>query len=142
MDLVKTKSEYNGYMGEYMLSRYHALMAEARESLGGKCVACGITDELEFDHIDPATKSFAISHGWSSKPDIFWAEVRKCQLLCKPHHLEKSEEQSVGHGQGLTGKRNCLCDKCRPLKNAYNRAQDAKRRAERAAKKAPVAQLV
>ena len=49
-------------------------------------------------------------------------ELAKCQLLCQPHHLEKTiRERSVGHGEGLTGKRNCRCELCGPLKLAYNR---------------------
>ena len=33
--------------------------------------------------------------------------------------------QPVDHGGGKTGKRNCLCDLCRPLKNKY--ASDARK---------------
>lgn len=143
MSLVKTKSDYNSYMSEYMLGRYHALMAEARKSLGDKCVVCGDTERLEMDHIDRSTKLFTISMGWSRAPEEFWSEVAKCQLLCRRHHEEKTmREQSIGHGEGLTGKRNCLCDKCRPLKNAYSRVKKAKNRAAEAAQKALVAQLV
>ena len=29
-----------------------------REHLGGKCVMCGTTENLQFDHIDASTKSF------------------------------------------------------------------------------------
>lgn len=134
MTLVKTKIEYNGYMGEYMLSRYHTLMAEAREKLGGKCVLCGSLEDLEMDHIDRSTKLFTISGGWSRNPDEFWAEVAKCQLLCRDHHAEKTaRERSVGHGEGKTGKKNCLCELCRPLKNAYARERKARLKVEREA---------
>lgn len=127
-------ADYNNYMRNYMHDRYHRLMGEARERLGGKCVICGSVDELEIDHIDPSTKSFTVSSGTSKPLSVFWAEVEKCQLLCKEHHLEKStEEQSVGHGEGLTGKRNCVCDKCRPLKNAYNRRFKQQRKIDAAA---------
>jgi hypothetical protein len=131
MNLVKTTGEYNDYMGDYMLSRYHTLMAEAREKLGGKCVICGSTEGLEMDHIDRSTKLFTISIGWSRKPEEFWAEVAKCQLLCRVHHAEKTaRERSVDHGQGKTGKKNCLCELCRPLKNAYARERKARLKAE------------
>jgi len=33
--------------------------------LGGRCVRCGATEDLEFDHIDPSTKRFTISGGLS-----------------------------------------------------------------------------
>lgn len=38
----------------------------------------------------------------------------------------------VGHGEGLTGKHNCRCDLCRPLKNARARElSDSKPRVQR-----------
>lgn len=136
MNRVKTTGEYNGNMGDYMLSRYHSLMAEAREKLGGKCVLCGSTGGLEMDHIDRTTKLFTISIGWSRKPEEFWAEVAKCQLLCRDHHAEKTaREQEVGHGEGLSGKKNCPCDKCRAKKAEYMRNNSAKYKANAAAKR-------
>ena len=44
----------------------------------GKCVTCGATDELHFDHILPYSKG-----GTSLKPE-------NIQLLCARHNLEKS----------------------------------------------------
>jgi hypothetical protein len=140
IDPVKTKTEYNGYMGEYMLSRYHSLMAEARKKLGGKCVVCGAEADLEMDHIDRTTKLFTISGGWSRDPEEFWAEVAKCQLLCRDHHAEKTaREREVGHGEGLSGKKNCPCDKCRARKAEYMRSNSAKYKANAAARKATAA---
>ena len=58
------------------------------ESLGGKCAQCGATDDLEIDHIDPATKVSHRIFSWS------WAriesELSKCQLLCVPCHFQKT----------------------------------------------------
>jgi hypothetical protein len=45
---------------------------------GGKCVTCGASDELHFDHILPFSKG-----GTSMK-------VENIQLLCARHNLEKS----------------------------------------------------
>jgi hypothetical protein len=45
---------------------------------GGKCVTCGATDELHFDHILPFSKG-----GTSMKAE-------NIQLLCARHNLEKS----------------------------------------------------
>lgn len=45
---------------------------------GGKCIECGATDELHFDHILPFSKG-----GTSLK-------VENVQLLCARHNLEKS----------------------------------------------------
>ncbi len=48
----------------------------ARDS--GRCVSCGATDELHFDHIVPYSKG-----GTSLK-------VENIQLLCARHNLEKN----------------------------------------------------
>jgi hypothetical protein len=47
---------------------------------GGRCVTCGATDELHFDHIVPFSKG-----GTSLK-------VENIQLLCARHNLEKREK--------------------------------------------------
>lgn len=100
-------------------------------TLGGQCVKCGSTEDLEFDHVDPATKSFTITAGWTRKLDLFMAELAKCQLLCQPHHLEKTkQEKGVEHGGGVWGKNKCPCDLCRLKRNEYLRNWKRKRRAE------------
>lgn len=66
-------------------------MAEAKSLLGGQCVICGIIEDLEFDHIDPSTKLFTISTGATEVSEQrFRQEIAKCQLLCRPHHEEKT----------------------------------------------------
>ena len=60
------------------------------EMLGGKCVSCGAIENLQFDHIDPTTKSFSIAKKYICK--AVFEEVRKCQLLCYNCHLEKTAE--------------------------------------------------
>src|SRR5438105_812310 len=47
---------------------------------GGKCVSCGATDELHFDHIIP------FSRGGTSMTS------RNVQLLCARHNLEKKDK--------------------------------------------------
>lgn len=98
---------------EYSLEQYRLRRAEAIELLGGKCVVCEQTIDLELDHIDPTTKSFSIGSLWSISKERYLEELAKCQLLCSKHHLEKTrKEQSVEHGQGKWGKRHCPCDLC------------------------------
>lgn len=104
----------------------------ARDYLGGVCASCESTDGLEFDHIDPSTKqehvSEAIARHWS------WArlvpELDKCQLLCRPCHIQKSVDnldgRIVAHGGGMSGKKNCPCVPCKSRKSEYNRNYKAR----------------
>jgi len=52
------------------------------------CKVCGSWDNLEVDHIDPATKVHHSVWSWSAKRRI--AELAKCQTLCEKCHLQKS----------------------------------------------------
>jgi 5-methylcytosine-specific restriction endonuclease McrA len=61
------------------------------EMLGGKCVGCGITENLQFDHIDRKQKSFTIGKCFdSSLENKLIPEAKKCQLLCKSCHRIKT----------------------------------------------------
>ena len=63
------------------------------EKLGGKCVECGTTHLLEFDHIDPLSKSFTIAQKMTANIELLYKEVDKCQLLCRYCHYEKTRRQ-------------------------------------------------
>lgn len=113
----------------YELQKRHRQKYRTRAiaHLGGRCARCESTEGLEFDHVDRTTRvmdiSAAIMAGWS------WArlleELAKCQLLCRPHHVEKSLEVgdmlSVEHGGGASGKKNCPCGPCKSRKAEYMR---------------------
>ena len=62
------------------------------EKFGGKCVVCGYkkyAGALDFHHIDPKTKVFALSvKGLSHSWDSILEEARKCVLVCKNCHSE------------------------------------------------------
>jgi hypothetical protein len=64
------------------------------EKMGGKCVQCGSTKALEFDHINPKTKSFNISAGYNKPKEILEKELSKCQLLCNKCHIEKTKKDN------------------------------------------------
>lgn len=89
--MARDRKAYNAYLNEYMQKRYYKRKAWAQELLGGKCVECGATDNLEFDHIDPETKSFTIGRKLVSVAQAtLEAEIAKCQLLCYNCHKVKT----------------------------------------------------
>ena len=54
---------------EYQREWYAARRVKGVAHLGGKCAQCGTTDDLEIDHIDPATKVSHRIFSWS------WARI-------------------------------------------------------------------
>lgn len=73
------------YQREWVQSRRDAFFK------GKSCVNCGSVDNLELDHINAHEK---VSHRIFS-----WSKVRmeeelaKCQVLCRPCHIEKSKDE-------------------------------------------------
>ena len=61
-----------------------------KDYLGGKCVGCGTTENLQFDHIDRHQKKFTISTNVNMAWDKLTEEADKCQLLCKECHKKKT----------------------------------------------------
>lgn len=116
-------------MAAYMKARYEHRRATAVAALGGHCAKCPNTERLEFDHIDPATKSMTIAKMWTASEVRFQAELRKCQLLCVRHHLEKTlSERGFAEVKGrgvhgtLSAARYCgppRCDACRLAHREY-----------------------
>lgn len=58
--------------------------------LGGKCKICESENNLEFDHIDPITKSFCMTKFLNVSKEKALEELNKCQLLCSECHKNKS----------------------------------------------------
>ena len=115
------------------LAAYHRRRSEAVEMLGGKCVVCGTSEYLELDHIDPATKAMPVGEMWSVSKDRYLAEIQKCQLLCRGHHIRKTIAE---RGQ-LLAKENhgtprsylyCKCDLCGAAQRRRMRDYRARRR--------------
>lgn len=67
--------------------RYKYNKAQAIAYLGGKCVWCGTTEDLEFNHIDPYEK---VQHVTKTLNKKYWKdslpEIDKCELLCNTCH--------------------------------------------------------
>ena len=106
--------EYNAYFRKYMLKRYYDRRTWAVTLLGGKCVDCGTTEELQFDHDDPASKKFTISDRLNTAPlGVLKEELNKCLLRCRSCHLAKSKRNNeLSHEHTLldsTRVRVCNC---------------------------------
>ena len=82
---------------DYYRDRNKIAMRENRAHyvglMGGKCVKCGTTENLEVDHINPEDKTLRISSMWLRKHDRIMEELDKCQLLCGDCHKQKTREE-------------------------------------------------
>ena len=76
---------------EYRTKWRHNRRKTCIEKLGGKCVKCGTTKYLQFDHIKPSEKSFDISRKLTTDLKTLFEELDKCQLLCWDCHMEKTK---------------------------------------------------
>ena len=77
---------------EATVRRRHRLKRILVEEAGGKCILCGYSRcvrALEFHHLDPLTKQFALAHsGRTRSLASLRAEASKCVLLCSNCHAE------------------------------------------------------
>lgn len=64
------------------------------------CTDCGGTFPaicMDFDHRDPATKSFVISHSGTRRRRAMLAEIAKCDVVCANCHRIRTARQ---HSEG------------------------------------------
>jgi transposase len=77
---------------EAVVKRRRHVKAVLIEEAGGRCVLCGYDRSpaaLQFHHVDPGAKAFAIAHrGVSRSLAAARAEAQKCVLLCANCHAE------------------------------------------------------
>lgn len=120
------------YDKQYKSKLYAIKMQRWKQLLGGQCEACKSVDALEFDHVNPKDKVFAIADGWSLAEDVVLEELKKCQLLCKDCHKIKTDTASRKkrkHGTwGAVRNGKCKCDICRKFVNAYQKEYQRKKR--------------
>lgn len=86
MGAYKNYADHAAYMAYW----YQKRKARAIALLGGICVACGSTEDLEFDHVDPPAKSFTITNNLARAWKLVLEELKKCQLLCSQCHDDKT----------------------------------------------------
>lgn len=92
-------TDYNNKMREYMAKRYVSRRTRWIEVMGGVCVSCGDDESLEFDHIDPTTKTYQIAKILNTGSEKKVSdEMAKCQLLCNPCHKEKTKADRLSMG--------------------------------------------
>jgi len=91
----ETKEQYNARMNEYMKAKYKRVRAEHVERMGGKCVDCGASDGLEFDHKDQASKEFNVAHIMLHNKSKVLAELDKCVLRCVACHAHITAYQRL-----------------------------------------------
>ena len=113
------------YWSNYNLKRREEHRQILISFLGGRCIKCGSTDRLEFDHVDPLTKLFSIGANLASSIDKLMIEIKKCQLLCHDCHEDRHNKKEVEHGNGVAGKHHCKCILCRTKRTEYDRNRHA-----------------
>lgn len=118
-------SNKNEYMRQYMATLYIKRKEQAIKLLGGCCVNCGATKQLEFDHVNSSTKSFTIGAKLNTTA---WykieQELKKCQLLCYTCH--KIKHAIKEHGT-LSMYRYCRCEDCVRAKTTWQREYKRRR---------------
>ena len=122
----------NLYHREYQKKRYAKRRSMAIEVLGGVCVECNSSENLEFDHIDPLLKKIEVTKLFSKYSwENILVELSKCQLLCEDCHNQKTIKQLSQKVPWNKGKKapadhgtvrrynvfRCRCDLCKEAKS-------------------------
>lgn len=67
-----------------------------REAKNRPCADCGTQYPyyvMQFDHLDPSEKSFAIGIAATRSPEVLRAEIAKCEVVCANCHAERTHQQ-------------------------------------------------
>ncbi len=78
-------------LGEAVTRRHQKVKRILVAEAGGGCAVCGYDRtvvNLHFHHVDPSTKSFAVTMGRGKSLDTFRSEAAKCVLVCANCHGE------------------------------------------------------
>ena len=95
---AKYRAAYLARANVRRLAIKQALQAKMLEYLSDKaCGTCGEKDPcvLDFDHLNPSTKTFGIARGISDglKWEQILLEIEKCQILCANCHRRHTAQQ-------------------------------------------------
>jgi hypothetical protein len=77
---------------EYTVDRSRRIKTKAVEYLGGKCVDCGLIDDVcvyDFHHEDPTKKEFSFGQRGGISFEKIKPELDKCILLCSNCHRKR-----------------------------------------------------
>lgn len=115
------------------LERYHTLRANFIKKLGGKCVLCKSTEKLEIDHIDAKTKKVNVAKIFNLSEKRIWEEIKKCQILCRKCHMnksitEKGKRPAKGTHGTLSAYKYCRCLLCKQAKAKWFREYRKKKK--------------
>ena len=122
-----SKDKHRDYMRDYARRRRQ----KALDYLGGVCVRCGTTSNLEIDHVERKNKVYEIRELLYKPWKKQLPELDKCQILCATHHREKTSQENRGFTHGtMYGwmKVKCECSECLTAKRTWYDMRNAKRR--------------
>jgi hypothetical protein len=112
------------YLRAYHAERYLANRLRAIALLGSRCVKCGATDRLEFDHINSEIRNGDIGPMFGRSWEKVEAELPLCQLLCFGCHRDKTAldkgQVPAAHGRGTMYAKGCRCQACCRAKSESN----------------------
>lgn len=118
-------------MASYMHNRRTDRKNKLKKLLGSKCIVCGNSKNLQFDHIHREEKSFTIVNALDGKWERLLGEIKKCQLLCKECHKKKTSiDVMAKHGTDARyshRKYPCRCDLCKLTHATWKKTWRTKR---------------
>lgn len=98
--LRESELQFAARNAEYNEARDRLIEAAGERQRRAGCLVCGTLDNLEFDHIDPATKVSAVSTLLRERKYAqAEAESAKCNLLCVLHHRQKTKREKAERRQ-------------------------------------------